>query len=129
MFILGKRRFKGSFRTEIVVMEMEVEARSPIMPITGQGVMSPDSPGEMLLAVRGIFTVGLNKHWNRLLREVVEFHTLEIFERWLGRALGNTNLRASSQREAGLDDLHRSLVAWIILWFCVPLCPWLSSVQ
>lgn len=59
--------------------------------------------------IRGIFIMGLLKHWNRLPGEVVEFPTLEIFEIQLDRALGNANLRPCFQQEAGLVDLHRSL--------------------
>lgn len=63
----------------------------------------------MLLDVRGIFTVGSIKHWNRLPKEVVEFPTLEILEIRLDRALGNANLRACFPQEAELVGLHRSL--------------------
>lgn len=59
--------------------------------------------------IRGIFTMGSIKHWNRLPSEVVEFPTLEIFEIQLDRALGNANLRLCFQQEAGLVDLRRSL--------------------
>lgn len=63
----------------------------------------------MLLDVRGIFTVGSIKHWNRLPEEVVEFPTLQILEIRLDKALGNANLRVCFQQEAGLVRLHRSL--------------------
>lgn len=35
------------------------------------------------------FTVQVTVHWNRLPREVVEFHSLEIFKNSLGTILSN----------------------------------------
>jgi len=83
----------------------------------------------MPLDMRGIFSVGLIKHWNRLPREVVEFHMLEIFEIWLDRALGSASLRACFQKEAGLVELRKSPTELQNYLSCISLCLQLSSVR
>lgn len=38
---------------------------------------------------KNIFTKRIAKHWNRLPREAVESSSLEVFERYVGVALGH----------------------------------------
>ena len=58
---------------------------------------------------KNFFTVRVTEYWNRLLREVLESPSLEIFKAYLDAYLGNLPYRTCFGRGAGPDDLLRSL--------------------
>jgi len=69
--------------------------------------------------MRKNFTVGVSEHWNRLLREVVESPSMEIFRTQQGIYLCDPLWGFCFSRGVGLSGLLRSLPTPVILWFYV----------
>lgn len=96
-------------------------------PVTEERAMSTNWSTESSIWLWGknVFTLRVAEHWNKLPIEVVKFSSSQISQTWLGvipahccripsqAAVGEPALPG----EVGLD-LHRSLRAPPVLWFC-----------
>lgn len=69
-----------------------------------QGKLHPDIR-------KTFFTMRTIQPWNRLLREVVQSPSLELFKTWLGRALSNLISRIHYS-----NGFQSHLSAWTLLW-------------
>jgi len=69
----------------------------------------------------GVTLPRVTEHWHRMLREVVESPSLEIFESCLDMVLGSRLWETLLEQGLGPDDLQRFLPASTFLWSCCGL--------